>query len=623
MRDKSTSSKYNTSVELYCEYGENAGQGTSMERRCADSQRLGANESHSTRGAMIDHHICSSHRSSYTHYGGVRGGRERAGTHEQTKHVYGMRGSAHPLESLSEQLLEHVRAAQVQDIPRELLQADIVNAQSPTTSESALHVAARTGNKEVIQLLLAHGANVRALTTHLLRPVDVLPSGTDSDTRCMLVIQSQSAPASPSSSPTVTNTQDVDSHSSPTAPAQNSSESGTSSSGWNAWWTFPLNLFSSRAPKGASVLNGPPPSAPDAQPVVHNKMIVVKAEDSNNDNEVTFEMLRSTLYDQVPASSSQMSRCMIVYFNKEVHISNLQNWKSGWKTPTLLIPTVSVRLLLHHDRIKEKIAFKNGIAWHVRSDHDSSRTFLWNFPRELSKVLCYDDILNIPLPVDMYDVSDSLLFDFMQNSERADLDAYFTTRQKVKEAFRDQSFFYEADDYNVFHSGLRVVEVEVQVAAKNELENENESSFIKMLEVPRDGDNTHIPLIQSSFFVDDTEIDQNRVADDQMQNLVFFVLSMHMRNIYLCCPNNKSRTFAFLYDMNIVRTFDTNTRQQRDVYKFRPIWRSSFHKHMTDDRRDNILLYVKESKKTEFRKWWTNAQAYYKEYETSVKPTVN
>jgi len=58
--------------------------------------------------------------------------------------------------------------------------------------EYALHVAARTGDESMIRLLLECGADVRALTSNLLRPVDYLPlDAAHTPLRCMLVVNTQ------------------------------------------------------------------------------------------------------------------------------------------------------------------------------------------------------------------------------------------------------------------------------------------------------------------------------------------------------------------------------------------------------------------------------------------------
>ena len=68
--------------------------------------------------------------------------------------------------------------------------SELVNAPSPLTSETPLHIAARSNHKEMLNALLSKGANVRALTSDLLRPVDMLPSDanvTSTELRCALV----------------------------------------------------------------------------------------------------------------------------------------------------------------------------------------------------------------------------------------------------------------------------------------------------------------------------------------------------------------------------------------------------------------------------------------------------
>ena len=68
--------------------------------------------------------------------------------------------------------------------------SELVNAPSPLTSETPLHIAARSNHKEMLNALLSKGANVRALTSDLLRPVDMLPSDANvpsTELRCALV----------------------------------------------------------------------------------------------------------------------------------------------------------------------------------------------------------------------------------------------------------------------------------------------------------------------------------------------------------------------------------------------------------------------------------------------------
>jgi hypothetical protein len=79
----------------------------------------------------------------------------------------------------------------VQQVERLLAShSELVNAPSPLTSETPLHIAARSNHKEMLNALLSKGANVRALTSDLLRPVDMLPSDANvpsTELRCALV----------------------------------------------------------------------------------------------------------------------------------------------------------------------------------------------------------------------------------------------------------------------------------------------------------------------------------------------------------------------------------------------------------------------------------------------------
>ena len=83
--------------------------------------------------------------------------------------------------------LDLVRTENVNGVRRQL-QTDVrmLHTRSPTSNfETALHVAARTGNENMIYLLLEYGADVRALTSNMLRAVDVLaPHTLDMNTKC-------------------------------------------------------------------------------------------------------------------------------------------------------------------------------------------------------------------------------------------------------------------------------------------------------------------------------------------------------------------------------------------------------------------------------------------------------
>ena len=74
-----------------------------------------------------------------------------------------------------------------------LIQADprLVN-NVMSDGEYALHVAAQTGNENMIYLLLKYGADLRALTPNSLRPVDYLPlDAAHTPLRCVLVVNTQ------------------------------------------------------------------------------------------------------------------------------------------------------------------------------------------------------------------------------------------------------------------------------------------------------------------------------------------------------------------------------------------------------------------------------------------------
>ena len=72
---------------------------------------------------------------------------------------------------------------------------ELVNARSSTSSMTLLHVAAMHGNESIIRFLIDKGANVRTLTSDLLRAVDVFNRATNNtgagvhnvELKCMLV----------------------------------------------------------------------------------------------------------------------------------------------------------------------------------------------------------------------------------------------------------------------------------------------------------------------------------------------------------------------------------------------------------------------------------------------------
>jgi len=427
--------------------------------------------------------------------------------------------------------------------------------------ERELFYAAKEGRYERIKSLIRRGADVRALTSNLLRPVDLLASRdkytgieVTPELKCMLV------------------------------------NGRVPPSDWNK-----SILYDGDQPRKFKV--------------------------NNTHHTVTFMKLKRQHqgFDPFPPPSAIPPAFHDqIYFNPNAHVSTLQRWEDNWMTPVLCIPRP---VMNHMEREIWTLNVKD--AWYIHLLNDEKYTFLWKFTREIQEFLKYEDILNIPLPTEIYDIENTLYFECMRHedlsiSPKNDQDANWlkilfdkfqpylpsTKTNKLQYNTFVHQLISDSGENNLLQhliqTSPKLLEVTVQT------KREKDPSFIKMMEVQND-DDRYIPLIQSSFFVPDNsihkKIDLHRATSVPCLALHELLDTMLVKHkIFMCTLNLKSHTFAFLCS--------TNTLPGSYIR------RSTFYEFMSDDVKNTLKNKVLPSKREQFEKWWKDANKYYKKYAT-------